>query len=524
MNPFSDNFLNYEENPLDFDKLRETDFSLTSPNSDSTAFYGNSVSPPQQQYYHPHDQLQENFYGYNEEFMFSTDYQAQLNTGGIENVYTKAEVDEKKNNKNKRTMKRQIAKERTKTKQDYTAFLEGVDSKFLPEGFDDPNLDEKTKKRMVQMVRNRISAQNSRDRKKVHMMKLEDINTKLVQEKDALIKERTNLIDEMQRLQQANHALYEENQTLKNGNICSLCRRAQNGETYQNEDENQIASTEDSLTGGFSGLNSPVLQRFASGGRGFMTFFAFAAFVSLIVVMNVQQNPGFVPDSKPTLQGPRFLEDNNHVCKNPADMPEIKIDTKSLDESYSLLLRNIKPIKDNFDSNSKATFMAHLEKTMTLTEVQPDINVVLPSQEPEFQNAIVYSDYFKSSNLRGKMPTLMARNLPIVSQTLGENPNTSTLFCHKGMEFFEAEENDIQLNEDGSSGIGYGQLNLNTSLDLEKADYLQLLVPRHSISRYDVNGNLSGLYGIPDPTNGDPNAVLEVWCKVFYVRELSPTF
>jgi len=78
MNPFSDNFLNYEENPLDFDKLRETDFSLTSPNSDSTAFYGNSVSPPQQQYYHPHDQLQENFYGYNEEFMFSTDYQAQL--------------------------------------------------------------------------------------------------------------------------------------------------------------------------------------------------------------------------------------------------------------------------------------------------------------------------------------------------------------------------------------------------------------------------------------------------------------
>jgi len=192
-------------------------------------------------------------------------------------------------------MKRQIAKERTKTKQDYTAFLEGVDSKFLPEGFDDPNLDEKTKKRMVQMVRNRISAQNCRDRKKVHMMKLEDINTKLVQEKDALIKERTNLIDEMQRLQQANHALYEENQTLKNGNICSLCRRAQNGETYQNEDENQIASTEDSLTGGFSGLNSPVLQRFASGGRGFMTFFAFAAFVSLIVVMNVQQNPGFVP-------------------------------------------------------------------------------------------------------------------------------------------------------------------------------------------------------------------------------------
>ena len=330
MNPFSDNFLNYEETPLEFDKLRETDFSLTSPNSDSTAFYGHSVSPPQQQYYHPHDQLQENFYGYSEEYMFSNDYQAKLNAGGIENVYTKAELEEKQNNKSKRTMKRQIAKERTKTKQDYTAFLEGVDSKFLPEGFDDPNLDEKTKKRMVQMVRNRISAQNSRDRKKGHMRKLEDINTKLVLEKEALVRERVNLVDEIQRLQQTNHALYEENQTLKNGNVCSLCRRGQNGET-QNEDENLIASTEDSLTGGFSGLNSPVLQRFASGGRGFMTFFAFAAFVSLVVVMNVQQNPGLVTDSKPTFQSPRFLEDSNHVCKNPADMPEIKNDTKSLD-------------------------------------------------------------------------------------------------------------------------------------------------------------------------------------------------
>jgi len=199
-------------------------------------------------------------------------------------------------NKNKRIMKRKIAKERTKTKQDVTAFLEGVDSKFIPEGFDDPNLDEKTKKKMIQMVRNRISAQNSRDRKKVHMMKLEDINTKLIMEKDALVKEREILVGEIQRLQQTNTVLYEENQTLKNGNICSLCRRPQNGEqSSQNDEENHLISTDDSIQGGFSGLNSPVLQRFASGGRGFMTFFAFAAFVSLVVVMNVQQNQGLVP-------------------------------------------------------------------------------------------------------------------------------------------------------------------------------------------------------------------------------------
>ncbi len=183
-------------------------------------------------------------------------------------------------------MKRQIAKERTKQKQDFNSFLEGVDSKFIPEGFDDPNLDEKTKKKMVQMVRNRISAQNSRDRKKNHMMKLEDINNSLTTERNTLLKERTNLLGEIQRLHQVNNQLVEEVQVLKRSATCSMCGRSQ-----PSDEENQPLSTEDSQGGGFSGLNSPVLSRFTSGGRGFLTFFAFAALVSMVVVMNIQPGP-----------------------------------------------------------------------------------------------------------------------------------------------------------------------------------------------------------------------------------------
>jgi len=78
MNPFSDSFLNYEDTPLNFDNLRETDFSLTSPNSDSTGFHGNSVSPPEQQYFMPQDQFQSDCCYYGDEYNFSSDYQTKL--------------------------------------------------------------------------------------------------------------------------------------------------------------------------------------------------------------------------------------------------------------------------------------------------------------------------------------------------------------------------------------------------------------------------------------------------------------
>lgn len=520
MNPFSDNFLNYEDIPLTFEKLREDEFSITSPDSDSTAYYANSASPNTQQYFPPQNPSQQaEYYAYSEDYLSSQRNIVSYNMESAENFYTKAEQDDKALTKNKRSAKRQIAKERTKTKQDFAALLEGIDSKFIPEGFDDPNLDEKTKKKMIQMVRNRISAQNSRDRKKTHMLKLEDINHKLMSEKDALMKERTVLLDEIQRLQQANNALYEENQTLKNGNVCSICRRTHSTEPGQNEDDHQLPSTEESLQGGFSGLNSPVLQRFASGGRGFMTFFAFAALVSLVVVMNVQQsNTGIAPDNNNNMDFPkqRFLEGSSNVCKNPDDMPEIKVE--SLDYSYSLILRNIKPITENFKEKSSSAFKAHMDKTM-LNESELVENTVQLS-DPRFLNAVVKPDYFKPSFLRRSAAAdVESLNLPIVSQNIGETSHTSTLFCHNGMEFFENQDHTIPLDGEKSK-IEMNELYLNGSLDLEKADFLQLIVPRKSVTRLNIKNNISGVYEVPEPSSDETNSVLEVWCKVFYVREL----
>jgi len=63
-----------------------------------------------------------------------------------------------------------------------TISITEIPQKYIPEGFNQTNLDEKSKKKMVQMIRNRISAQNSRDRKKAYRKKLEIHQKKIASE------------------------------------------------------------------------------------------------------------------------------------------------------------------------------------------------------------------------------------------------------------------------------------------------------------------------------------------------------
>ena len=198
--------------------------------------------------------------------------------------------EEKLVGRSKRIQKRTEAKERTKVKQEAKAFFEGIDTKFLPEGYDDPNLDERSKKKMIQMVRNRISAQNSRDRRKNRLEQLEEINSQLNKDISVLNQEKNGLIQQLNNLQNSNNLLFQENQSLKNSSMCSSCGRSQNGgeSTSQNDEETALFTSDDSGPEGFSGLASPTLSRFASSGKGFLGFFAFAAVVSCVVIMGVQ--------------------------------------------------------------------------------------------------------------------------------------------------------------------------------------------------------------------------------------------
>ena len=112
-----------------------------------------------------------------------------------------------------------------------------IPQKYIPEGFNQSNLDEKSKKKMVQMIRNRISAQNSRDRKKAYMKKLEANQKKTAAENFQYQKE-------IIQLKQMNEALKLE---------CEYLRRCLM--TTISESHDQVYQNEDALKEGMGDLN-----------------------------------------------------------------------------------------------------------------------------------------------------------------------------------------------------------------------------------------------------------------------------
>jgi len=186
-------------------------------------------------------------------------------------------------------MKREKAKERTKSKNDATSFLSQVNSKYIPEGFNNPDLDEKTRKKMIQMIRNRISAQNSRDRKKAYVQQLEGEKKAIQDQVRQLTQEKDALLQEYRKLEESHARLLKENEDLKkNKNFaCIHCGKLQDTDI---ESQNNSEDTfEDNLS-----LPSPT--RYSSGyNRTFFNYaFAFATILSCVMIMHIQ-NQGSLP-------------------------------------------------------------------------------------------------------------------------------------------------------------------------------------------------------------------------------------
>ena len=116
--------------------------------------------------------------------------------------------------KSKRIMKREQAKQRAKEKVQLKKEIEVKEEsersmRREDEADDDcEDLSEKDKKKMEQKIRNRVSAQQSRDRKKVYIVNLEHQNA-------ALITENSLLKQDVMFLKQENEHLKQENYYLK---------------------------------------------------------------------------------------------------------------------------------------------------------------------------------------------------------------------------------------------------------------------------------------------------------------------
>lgn len=225
----------------------------------------------------------------------STDSSDNGSVDGSDGLYVPEERETKINTRSKRIQKKEKGKDRVKTpKQDpLEALIQKVDSKYLPEGFDDPNLDEKAKKKMIQMIRNRVSAQTSRDRKKAYLNQVEQVRESLTDENLRLVRENTKLLDKVKKLE-------EENQELKRsaGSLCSKC-----GCTLEYDGPSPNGDTTDSTA---SNPSSPSYERGPSGSgrRNFFGFgMAFAALACFLMVINGGSIGPFYQGRKRNLSG-----------------------------------------------------------------------------------------------------------------------------------------------------------------------------------------------------------------------------
>jgi len=311
MDLISDNFISYDDSFIvKQEKLSDPDISIPSPVSAASESTG--VCPI-------------TIPATLEKFLNSTDslaFYASENTDNVrpnkyrpftiirakkqepaESIPIKFEDQEKILSRSKRILKRAKAKQRSQLKQEFVPALSPATSRYTAEPYNEGTGEDKTKKKMVQMIRNRISAQNSRDRKKNYVVQLEYSKNRLSDENEKLINDKNKLMKEIKKLEESQATMLKENQMLRNNKIsqCSLCKGVTKG-----QQEKSILSTE-AFAKNIEDLASLILSKAQScqNKNLFNDIFSFATFVSFLFLSNQQKNN--------TTEGNIFLLMTHHL-------------------------------------------------------------------------------------------------------------------------------------------------------------------------------------------------------------------
>lgn len=372
-------------------------------------------------------------------------------------------------------------------------------------------------KKMSQMLKNRMSAQNSRDKKKVYVQQLEAENEFLKQEKMLML-------DKIQRLESGYMQVLKENEMLKNSGsyICGQCGCTAG---FENNHDSQVP-----IPGSESSVSDPIAQRVSSRGGVFGFAYTFTTVILLIFMMGSSEGEDKGSNNSINTLSPVI---NTHArslgsLDTSIDFPVVEdfslkpspventviLEPPSFEKLYGGLSRNggsvisqFESMVDNFDAEHETIYEAYERNDYSIMNLsQPLRNVTAISDSSDL-----------SSNSSGKTflskPIVKARN------------KTSTLFCPTGFEFFKgtAEEEYPDNYTDFSflSNVMGGYSHKPRPLNLEKAEYVQLLIPRNSISRLSLSGNSSEVDRSAGYNNSQGDSVVQVWCKIFAVKGLS---
>lgn len=241
------------------------------------------------------------------------------------------------------------------------------------------------------MIRNRLSAQNSRDKKKKEQQDL-------VEENNALRDENATLKRELEESRR-----YIED--LKKLTHCSTCH-GQLSQPIQSED-----------SGTESELFSPSRK---SSFKGIFSTFAFVGLIALICIMG----PTTTFDQKQT----NFGAARNLLALAPA-MKAPRYETVLFDSKFHAFQYNNSMflisslLMKNFNDN-------YLQKYLTYQQEESINNLIVDPKENFTQN------YYKR-DLTDRDLKLPSSNIMI--EETKENTNTSTLFCSSGFEVFSKQ-------------------------------------------------------------------------------------
>lgn len=320
MDPFCDNFISYESLPSpNFEAFADPNFSMTSPFSDSVDSYSHfpDFFPKTiQNLLDPDAPAQKDFTQTSKapNTKKSKPFQISKNIlkifwlflvkpQKVENVpvvqpeerldYTDiptpvypadidSESENKLSNRSKRIAKVAKAKGRSTPTQSSEEFLQNVDFRLIPEGFGDPAIDHKTQKKMLKMIKNRVSAQNSRDKKKVQMLELEDKNNAYAEENRMLHQERNILLEKLEKLEADYALLRKENESMRHSSI-NMAYKC--GSTVEYEPTTPTNVNTDAAADELSDHSSPSTTNSSNSGGFSIMSVAFAALLCFLFVI-----------------------------------------------------------------------------------------------------------------------------------------------------------------------------------------------------------------------------------------------
>ena len=255
----------------------------------------------------------------------------------------------------KKIQKRNQAKERTRKKQEVAELLSKAAKKYIPEGIEDPSLDIKSKRRLVQIVKNRISAQRTRDHRKNYISELEEVKARLAEANHELL-ERNRMLEERLKAMEDNHLkLRAENEELRRRDVGkvhphqpdSLQQQQPTGMSAENsfiesvfnsskksplEEESEPEEETQNIYPG-----SPVLTRRSSGKGGLYryllaTMMIFAVFSGLkIKVGKITRGPRPHKPKVPKIPKSSELIDKRDVIITAPSAPDIPILPKQME-------------------------------------------------------------------------------------------------------------------------------------------------------------------------------------------------